>query len=135
MTNAYVAAARAIEMIDDEFVGDAWEHGSDAMRWSPALEREQPAELRIGDVVDYHGSMATEYGEYIVAGIDPDDDRLALRHHYYPEFNLARVRRASVTPTGQRVSICVACRHPQAHPQRVTNGACPRIGCGCPHHR
>ncbi|WP_157171603.1 hypothetical protein, partial [Nocardia veterana] len=131
MTNA-AAADRIIEIIDDALADDSWEHGPDAMRWSPV--EQQPAPLCVGAVVDYHGSLTSEYGEYVVVGIDSINGRLTLRHYDYPEIRLDRVRRTSVTDTGERAPVCQECGHPATHRYRAHPGACPRVGCECPNH-
>lgn len=109
------------------------EYWPDAMRWSPGpvADPPPPADIRVGDVVDYHGSITTHHGEFVVAAVD--GARLTLRDHWSPDIRLSRVRLASVTPKGEWVPVC-RCGHPHTHPGTGATGSCPRIGCQCPHH-
>ncbi|MEG8184197.1 hypothetical protein GZH49_37665 [Nocardia terpenica] len=123
---AAVGADRVIALIDGTLRDDVV--GPDAMRWCPGAD----IDIRVGDIVDYHGSIVDEHGECIVVAVDPGG-RLGLRNLCYPETELTCVRRSSVTPTGRWAPVC-RCGHPHVHPYRRPTGHCPCLGCGCPHH-
>lgn len=121
---------RLLALIDGALHGDPeW---PDAMRWKPPTptEASEWVDIRVGDVVDYHGSKPYLHGEYVVVEAG---DRLVIRDHWYPATALRNVRRTSVTPTGEWVPVC-RCGHPHVHPITGATGHCPRIGCQCPHH-
>lgn len=134
-TSAPADADRVIALIDGALADPV---SPDAMRWRPSPAPatpavEIPADIRIGDVVDYHGSIQAEHDECVVVAVDSHTGRLTLRNHHYPDTRLDRVRRTSVTPTGRWVPVC-RCGHPHVHPGHGPTGTCPRIGCPCPHH-
>ncbi|WP_040793221.1 hypothetical protein [Nocardia paucivorans] len=139
MTDNLEAADRVIDLIDGAFAD--WVVSEDAMRWRPnpnpepadkAPAGEVLADLRVGDVVGYHGSIRCAHGEYVLTTIG-EDGRLTLRDHYHPDNRLRSVRPQSVTRTGDWVPVC-RCEHPYLHPVTAPNGRCPRYGCACPHH-
>lgn len=136
MVNASADAARVIELIDGAL--DDWDIGPDAMRWQPAAPAQAApparvliADIRVGDLVDYHGSITHAHDRYVVTATERG--RLTLHHHLYPEDRLSQVRPVSVTQTGEWVPVC-RCGHPHTHPITAPNGKCPRYGCECPHH-
>ena len=76
-----------------------------------------------GTVVDYHGSYAR--GTYIVAGFA--FGRLTLVNAAYPadhRATLCGVRPVSVTPTGERRTLCAWCHLPAG----ITVAGCPNHG-------
>jgi hypothetical protein len=83
-----------------------------------------------GTVVEYHGSLTSEHGEYVVLG--DIRGRFALAHREYPRFELSSVRITSLTVTGDVADLC-DCDH--EYDWVADKGSrCTVIGCSCTEH-
>lgn len=86
--------------------------------------------IRIGDIVTYHGSITSEHwSTFYISAVEPSG-RYELTDRDYPAVSVLRhVRRASFTPTGEHIDVCV-CGH-DAH-NATHYGTCGAHPCECP---
>lgn len=86
--------------------------------------------VQVGTVVRYHGSIASEHwSTFYVSAVEPSG-RFELTDRDYPAVSVLRhVRRASFTPTGEHIDVCV-CGH-DAH-NATQYGTCGAHPCECP---
>ena len=84
--------------------------------------------IAVGAVVTYHGSLADQhFATYYIQAIG---NGLTIVDTHCPWFALQRVHPSSVTPTGERLTLC-ACGHDV---ELRVNGYCQVVPCGCDDH-
>jgi hypothetical protein len=93
-------------------------------------EPEPPAEPEVGDVVTYHGSITAEhFSTFYVREVIADGWYVITDLDYPAVTTLRPVRRASITPTGERIEVC-ECGHDMHRATRI--GTCAAHPCECP---